>query len=280
MSVPIETITNESLTEKGFYWRDSGDVKVLVCKILEENGFANGFSSRLGGVSALPENSLNLSGFDFDSRENIEENRRRFLSTFNAPYNLSTVWQIHSDLIKTVDSTNLKETDDKFDAIISNLAETLIGVKTADCVPVLIGDSKTKAFAAIHAGWRGTVQSIVVKAINRMKNEFGTNPNDLICSIGPAAVSCYEVGKDVIEEFAANLKNSTHLFTPTKENHAFVDLHQANREQLVSCGVNDRNILTAPFCTMDRSDLFFSYREDQKKYGQTGRLLSVIGQMQ
>jgi polyphenol oxidase len=277
MSVPIEIITNESLTEKGFYWRESGDVKVLVCKILEENGFANGFSTRLGGVSPLPGNSLNLSGFDFDSRENIEENRRRFLSIFKANYKLSTVWQVHSDRIKIVNSTNFEETDDKFDAIVSKEKQLLIGVKTADCVPVLIGDTKTKAFAAIHAGWRGTVQSIVIKTVRRMKNEFGTNPNDLICAIGPAAVSCYEVGRDVIEEFATNFQNSTHLFTPTKENHAFVDLHKANREQLVSCGVHVSNIFTAPFCTMDRSDVFFSYREDRKKYGKTGRLLSVIG---
>ncbi len=271
------TIENQSLTD--FYWREKDGVKVLVCKSLEEKGFANGFSTRIGGVSLLPVNALNLSGFDFDTEANIYENRRRFLNCFDKSYKLSTVWQIHSDLIKTANAENLHETEEKFDALISNLDDVLIGVKTADCVPVLIGDVKTKAFAAIHAGWRGTVNSIVIKAVERLKNEFGTNPNDLVCAIGPAAVSCYEVGKDVIDEFKQNFPNSEHLFTPTKENHAFVDLHTANREQLLSCGIADENIFTAPFCTMNRTDLFFSYREDRKKFGQTGRLLSVIGKI-
>lgn len=275
MSTPIEIITEKSLTD--FYWREKDGVKVLVCKPLEEKGFANGFSTRFGGVSPFPENSLNLSGFDIDTEENILENRRRFLNCFDKPYKLTSVWQIHSDFIKTVTKENFHETEEKFDALISDLDDTLIAVKTADCVPVLIGDTKTKAFAAIHAGWRGTVQSIVIKTVERLKNEFKTNPSDLVCAIGPAAVSCYEVGKDVIDEFNEKFPNSEHLFTPTKENHAFVDLHTANREQLLSCGIAEVNIFTAPFCTMERTDLFFSYREDRKKYGKTGRLFSVIG---
>jgi polyphenol oxidase len=277
MSIPIETIIdNEILTD--FYWREKNGVKVLVCKPLEDVGFANGFSTRLGGVSPLPENALNLSGFDFDSEENIRENRRRFLQCFDKNYTLTTVWQIHSDLIKlVVNKQDAAETDDKFDAVISNLDETLCGVKTADCVPVLLGDKSTKAFAAIHAGWRGTVASIVPKAIEKMRETYGTKAENLVCAIGPAAVSTYEIGQDVIDEFGKNFPNSNHLFTPTRENHACVDLHKANREQLISCGVLDENIYTAPFCTLARTDLFFSYRVDRKAFGQTGRLLSVIG---
>jgi polyphenol oxidase len=277
MSIPIETIIDNKILPD-FYWREKNGVKVLVCKPLEDAGFANGFSTRLGGVSPLPENALNLSGFDFDSEENIRENRRRFLQCFDKNYTLSTVWQIHSDLIKVVaNKQDASETDDKFDAVISNLDETLCGVKTADCVPVLIGDTKTKAFAAIHAGWRGTVASIVPKAIAKMNENYGTKAENLICAIGPAAVSTYEIGQDVIDAFAENFPNSAHLFTPTREHHACVDLHKANREQLISCGVSDENIYTAPFCTLARTDLFFSYRADRKAFGQTGRLLSVIG---
>jgi polyphenol oxidase len=277
MSIPIETIIDNKILPD-FYWREKNGVKVLVCKPLETAGFANGFSTRLGGVSPLPENALNLSGFDFDSEENIRENRRRFLQCFDKNYTLTTVWQIHSDLIKLVESKqDALETDDKFDAVISNLDEALCGVKTADCVPVLIGDTKTKAFAAIHAGWRGTVASIVPKAIAKMRENYGTNAEDLVCAIGPAAVSTYEIGQDVIDAFSENFPDSAHLFTPTREHHAYVDLHKANREQLISCGVSDGNIYTAPFCTLARTDLFFSYRVDRKAFGQTGRLLSVIG---
>jgi polyphenol oxidase len=277
MSIPIEIIIDNKILPD-FYWREKNGVKVLVCKPLEDAGFANGFSTRLGGVSPLPENALNLSGFDFDSEENIRENRRRFLQCFDGNYTLTTVWQIHSDLIKVVaNKQDASETDDKFDAVISNLDETLCGVKTADCVPVLIGDTKTKAFAAIHAGWRGTVASIVPKAIAKMNENYGTKAENLICAIGPAAVSTYEIGQDVIDAFAENFPDSAHLFTPTREHHACVDLHKANREQLISCGASDENIYTAPFCTLARTDLFFSYRADRKVFGQTGRLLSVIG---
>ncbi len=226
----------------------------------------------------MPENALNLSGFDFDTAENISENRKRFLQCFDGNYSLATVWQIHSDLIKVVaNKQDALETGEKFDAVISNSGETLCGVKTADCVPVLLGDTKTKAFAAVHAGWRGTVASIVPKTIEKMCEIYGTNAEDLVCAIGPAAVSTYEIGQDVIDVFAENFPNSTHLFTPTRENHAYVNLHKANREQLISAGVLNENIHTAPFCTLARTDLFFSYRVDRKAFGQTGRLLSVIG---
>ncbi len=284
MSVPTEIIIdqiseNQILAENGFYWREKDGVKLLVCKALEEKGFANGFSTRTGGVSQFPENSLNLAGYDEDRSENIEENRRRFLRLFNKAYTLSTVWQIHSDFVKTVGNlTQARETNEKFDALVSNLDDVLIGVKTADCVPVLLGDPKTGAFAAIHAGWRGTVESIVPKAVEKMRVNYGTNPQDLIAAIG-AAATCknYEIGQDVIDAFHKNFAGSEYLFTPTRLGHALIDLHLANKDQLLSVGVAPENIYVAPLCTIERTDLFFSYRVEKKKFGKTGRLLSVIG---
>jgi polyphenol oxidase len=295
--MPIETIINpevrsqksvaksqksdeQILSENGFFWRETDGVKVLVSKQLEENGFANGFSTRIGGVSPFPAGDLNLAGFGEDTDENIAENRRRFLKNFDQDFKLTTVWQVHSDLVKKIETPkDIANTEDKFDALVSNLPNILVGVKTADCVPVLIGDKKTKSFAAIHAGWRGTVESIVIKAIEKMRENYGSNSEDLICAIGPAA-GCenYEIGADVIETFSENFpNNSKHLFTPTRENHALIDLHTANKEQLVRAGVLEENISIAPFCTMQRTDLFFSYRVEKKKYGKTGRLMSVIG---
>ena len=293
MSTPIDTIISgqppavsnqqksedEILAENGFYWREKDGVKVLVCKPLEENGFINGFSTRLGGVSDFPENSLNLSGTDIDSAENITENRRRFLQNFGGDFPIATAWQVHGDNIKTIDTTeDIADQSEKADALMSNLERVLLGIKTADCVPVLIGDPVTKSFAAIHAGWRGTVQSIVAKTVEKMRKTYGINPADLICAIG-AAATCknYEIGQDVIDAFAESFPDSTHLFTPTRENHAFIDLHTANKEQLMSLGVSEKNIFIAPFCTMERNDLFFSYRLEKKTFGKTGRLLSVIG---
>jgi len=272
---------DQILTEKGFYWREKNGVKVLVCRPMEEKGFVNGFSTRIGGVSDFPENSLNLAGYDEDSAENIVENRRRFLDVFGGDYELASCWQIHSADIRVVkDLADAKDGDYKMDALVSNAENVMLGVKTADCVPVLLGDMKTKAFAAIHAGWRGTVQLIVLKAIEKMREIYGTNPQDLVCAIGPAA-TCknYEIGQDVIDAFSEKFPDSEYLFTPTRENHALVDLHKANFEQLVSIRIFPENIYVAPFCTMERTDLFFSYRREKKKYGKTGRLLSVIGKI-
>lgn len=254
-------------------------MKTLICRALENAGFANGFSTRLGGVSPFPENDLNLAGFGEDSDENISENRRRFLEIFDKNYQLATAWQVHGDGVKIVkNESDAQNGEEKFDALVSNLEKILVGVKTADCVPILIGDAETKTFAAVHAGWRGTVLSIAKKTIEKMREIYGANPENLICAIGPAA-TCknYEIGREVIDAFNENFPNSENIFTPTRENHALIDLHAANKEQLLNSGVSEKNIFVAPFCTMERTDLFFSYRVEKKLYGKTGRLMSVVG---
>lgn len=279
METIIDQAEKDALKTSGFEWRTAGGVKVLVCSALEAAGFANGFSTRLGGVSDFPAGDLNLAGYNEDAAENIEENRRRFLAVFGSNYRLATVWQTHDDNIKSVtDESELAETDEKADAVVSNLSNVLAAVKTADCVPVIIGDPEKGVFAAVHAGWRGTVSSIVEKSLNRLTELFGSNPDDLVAAIGPAATcSNYEIGTEVIDAFAANFPNSAKYFKPTREGHALVDLHAANCDQLTAAGVRPENIYTAPFCTMDRPDLFFSYRLEKQKNGKTGRLLSVIG---
>jgi len=277
--------SNETLTDSGFYWRERDTVKVLVCRALEDAGFANGFSTRLGGVSSLDGSpsgtELNLAGFNEDSRENIYENRRRFLKAFPREYRLATAWQVHGGNIRIVHSyDDLGDSDERADALISNLENILLGVKTADCVPILIGDRKTGAFAAVHAGWRGTVQSIVQKALERLRDVYDTQPADLICAIGPAA-GCdrYEVGKEVIQAFSQNFSDSKEYFQETRPGHAFVDLKAANRDQLIDSGVDAANIHISPLCTIERPDLFFSYRLEKPKFGRTGRLMSVIGKL-
>ena len=246
---------------------------------LEDAGFINGFSTRGGGVSPFPENSLNLAGFKDDERENIYENRRRFLWTLGGEYSLALAFQEHGDNVVRVDGPpETTDSDTKADAIMSDADGLLAGVKTADCVPVLIADPKTRSFAAVHAGWRGTVQSIVVKAVNGLRRAYGADPRNMIAAIGPAA-SCkmYEIGQDVIDQFAANFPDSSRYFKPTRDGHALVDLHAANRDQLIQAQLRPEHIHIAPFCTMERSDLFFSYRREKQDFGRTGRLLSVIG---
>jgi YfiH family protein len=169
--------------------------------------------------------------------------------------------------------------DDQYcDALISKTPKILLTVKTADCVPVLLGDAITGAFAAVHAGWRGTSASIVVRAIEQLRSEYGTLPENLRAAIGPAAtVCCYEVGADVIGRFRERFPDADSLLEPTRDGHARIDLHKANRNQLMASGVPAERIHTAPFCTMERTDLFFSYRREKVIQGRVGRLMSVVG---
>src|SRR5436190_1451146 len=163
MSIPIEMITEENelrrrqgaaLQSAGFYWRESNSVRALVCAPLEQEGFTNAFSTRLGGVSPMPNGSLNLAGFNEDDAENIYENRRRFLKLFKGDWTLTGCWQIHSADVRIVHNQQEAQQkpgvlgDDKYcDALVSNTPNILLAIKTADCVPVLIGDARTSAFA-------------------------------------------------------------------------------------------------------------------------------------
>jgi YfiH family protein len=130
----------------------------------------------------------------------------------------------------------------------------------------------------VHAGWRGTSASIVKHAVKKLEAEFGARAENMRVAIGPAAnTCCYEVGDEVISAFKERFPDSSKLFTATREGHACIDLHQANRNQLVDAGVSLAHIHIAPLCTMDRNDLFFSYRQEKKLHGRVGRLMSVIG---
>jgi YfiH family protein len=254
-------------------------VRALVCEPLERDGFANAFSTRAGGVSAFPEGSLNLAGFDQDSAENIRENRRRFFRLLGGVWTFSGCWQVHGAEVRVVrDAEAARSEQEHCDAQVTRVAGVLLGVKTADCVPLLLADSRTGACAGVHAGWKGTLTEIVRHALRKMREEFGTEPRDVRAAVGPAArACCYEVGAEVIEAFQAKFTHAAKFFTPTREGHALVDLQRANSEQLVAEGVHGERIHTLPLCTICRPELFFSYRREKKLYGRTGRLLSVIG---
>lgn len=284
--MPMEIITDTSkLPDAGFYWREIDGVRALICGPLETAGFTNGFSTRLGGISPMPADALNLAGFNEDTADNILENRRRFLKLFPGEWKLAGCWQMHGTDVRVVNSAaeakpaETSEGDTIYcDAIVSNAQHVLAGVKTADCVPLLFGDPNTGAFAAVHAGWRGTFAGIAFYAMERLQKEYGAKPDHLHVAIGPAAAACcYEVGEEVIDGFRERFTYADELFIPTREDHARIDLLKANQTQLRDGGVRAEQIYTAPFCTMTRTDLFFSYRQEKQAQGKVGRLMSVIG---
>jgi len=278
--MPTEIITEETeLARAGFLWRERGGVRALVCAPLEEEGFANAFSTRAGGVSPFPEGSLNLAGFDQDACENILENRRRFFRLLGGGWTFSGCWQVHGADVRVVRGREDSDSElEHCDALTTREPGVLLGVKTADCVPVLLADARTGACAAVHAGWRGTLAGIVGRALSKMSEEFGARAGDVRAAVGPAALGCcYEVGPEVVEAFRARFPRADSLLAPTRAGHALINLHEANRAQLAEAGVRAERVHLLPLCTICRPELFFSYRRDKPVHGRTGRLLSVVG---
>jgi YfiH family protein len=146
-----------------------------------------------------------------------------------------------------------------------------ITVRTADCVPILLGDRRTRAVAAIHAGWKGTAAGAVMAAVDALKSKFGSEPDDLVAAIGPSiGPCCYEVGRDLVAYFAAHPHAPRWFSADSKPR---LDLWRATRDQLERAGVPGRQIRSCGLCTFDNPALFHSYRRDGKA---AGRLVAAI----
>jgi polyphenol oxidase len=257
----------------------------------------HGFSTSQGGVSALNGGKvLNLGFTEWDARENVQKNRKLFQSALDGnEFALVSLKQFHSDVVCGFSSAPPNEPCSA-DASITNAPNLLLGIQTADCVPILFLDPKKHAVAAVHAGWRGTLQRIVEKTIGRMKMEFKTDPSNLLAAIGPAIGGCcYEVGTEVAAAFHSQFANAPEWFdelrtgdepNPLQWLNQFppghqpppknvrLDLRKANRAQLLAAGLRPQNIFVSDLCTACRPDLLFSYR---KQGSESGRMMSVIG---
>lgn len=252
--------------------RQSGEVKAIVCRPLEAAGFLNAFSTRPGGVSPMPASDLNLA-FNEDTAANVEENRRLFLRAAGLPsWPIVTARQTHSaDVIEVPAAT---QTEQEADAIFTKSPSALLAVKTADCVPILIGDPSTGFSCGIHSGWRGAAANVIGAAISALK-KAGADPDSMLAAIGPAACAkCFEIGPDVAEKFSSlgfegavvRMNGGSHL-----------DLEDVCARQLESGGVRAINVHRSGHCTMHEGPLFFSHRREGKLGRPVGRMISVIG---
>ena len=284
-------------TSKGWSERKAGGLLILQAAALAKAPWlVHGFSTRPGGISELTgQQVLNLGFAEWDKRENVIENRRRFQSALGAEgLTLAALSQIHSDVVHLLDASPSARC--RGDASITNRRGLLLAVQTADCVPILLADTRNRTVAAVHAGWRGTLKRIVTKAIGKMQMQFGTKPADLLAAIGPSiGCCCYEVGVEVAVEFNSQFANASEWFDELRTGDepnplqwlnmappghqpppksVLLDLRKANLSQLLDTGLRAQNIAVSEWCTACRRDLFFSYRKER---GSTGRLLSVIG---
>ena len=272
----------------------------------------HGFSTRMGGSSrAYGRGDLNLGLTKDDARSVVTRNRAAFLRELGAVthqrrgsrkvgtslWPLITLRQIHSDVIRRVDS--IPEEPLSGDGLITATPGLLLAIQTADCLPVILVDAKRHVVGVFHAGWRGTVKRIVEKGVGELHRCFGSRPRDLKAAIGPGIQGCcYEVGEEVRVKFESQFEYGASLFREVKESdpvrekypllflsarapgHSdlpkkiFLDLVEANRQQLLAAGVSAKNIETSSQCTNCHPELLFSYRAEK---GKTGRMMGVAG---
>lgn len=167
--------------------------------------------------------------------------------------------QIHCDKITILNDKSMINQNYDADAIITNLKDIAIAVKTADCVPIIISDKDKKIASVIHAGWKGTSKEITKKVILKIEKEFKIKPSNLIASIGPAICkNCYSVNEDVINEFKKIIKNDD--FYIKNNNRFYIDLKDINKKFLIETGLLKENIELINDCTYCKNNEYQSYR--------------------
>jgi len=263
----------------------------------------HGFSTRREGVSKVyGGKTLNLGFTQQDSRAAVEKNRDKFIRSTGAisqgrPWPLVTVRQIHSDLIHLV--SEVPKSPLAGDGLITQRPGILLSILTADCLPVILVDTKRRGVGVFHAGWRGTLKRIVEKGAGEMHRYFNTSPADIRAAIGPGVHGCcYNVGPELRTQFESQFEYGSKLFRaveesdPVREKYPLLfltarapghselpkklclDLVEANRQQLLAIGVASKHISASPLCTACRNDLLFSYRAEK---GVTGRMMAIAG---
>ena len=250
------------------------------------------FSTRQGGLSTSyaaggpPEQNLGYTPEDDPAA--ILAARHRLVAALTNSINptpeLITIRQCHSGLIRGIARADLPLTTPEGRALLQGDAlytcdpNLLLGILTADCVPVLVADTRTHAVAAFHAGWRGTLSRIVEHGIATLRHDFDSRPEDLIAAIGPSiGACCFAIGPEVREEFNSQFAYAADLFSDGPPLH--MDLWEANRRQLLDAGLHSSAITALAHCTActrlpDGRRQYFSHRAEK---GHTGRMLSLIG---
>lgn len=242
------------------------------------------FSTRLGGVSKGDLGTMNLSYTRGDQKENVDENFRRIAAVLECTVeDFVLSQQTHTTNVRKVTAQDrgrgiVKElgyTD--VDGLITNEPGIVLSTFYADCVPLFFVDPVKKAIGLSHSGWRGTVKKMGKVTVDKMKEEYGSDPKDIIAAIGPSiCVDCYEVSMDVADAFketftgAENLEQIVHQ---KSEKKAMLDLWQANLAVLLEAGIKRENITLPDICTACNKELLFSHRASNGKRGNLGAFL-------
>ena len=202
----------------------------------------------------------------------VGENRGRFLAAVGIPgWPIVRLRQIHSNIVHSVSENQEANAAKEGDAAYTARGGLVLGVVTADCVPILVADSGGRGGGVVHAGWRGTSEGVARKTIDAMAGELNLDPGELVAVMGPhIGVCCMEVGEEVFDWFA-----DPDVFRRQPEwEKPHLKLAEANRRQLLGAGLDPENVTASSLCTKCRPDLFHSYRRDGEP---SGRMFSVVG---
>ncbi len=276
---------------------ESGELEVLRSPLLDALGFGqHAFSTRRGGVSEGPFDSLNLGDAPGEEAGRVRENRRRFFEAAGiSPRRVAEVRQVHGARVAEAaaplvggaepqagaaeppagEADSSPENGIEADALMTDAPGVVAAVLTADCLPVLFADTRRRAVAAAHAGRRGIAEGILSEVVRRMGERYGTAPADLAAALGPAISGvCYEVGEECLPPFRKRYPGWRDFCIPLGRGKWLLDLSEAARRQLIAAGLSEERIGLPGFCTFSESRRFYSYRRDG---APTGRLLAAIG---
>ena len=246
--------------------------------LLDAAGVPHAFSTRIGGTSPPPFDTLNLgnpSGCAVqDQRDRIRENYRRLQRAAGCEdRHLCWVHQVHGDGVVRIEPGAPHDNDGKADAMVTTDPQRVVSVRIADCVPVLLACDDGRTVAAVRAGWRGVVAGVIAATIREM-TDHRSSRGRMIAAIGPAiGFDAFEVGAEVLDEFARAFGGDAPM-RRRDDGKGHVDLREAVRRQLVAAGVDRDQIDVTDRCTYRDADEFFSHRREQ---GVTGRMSAIIG---
>jgi YfiH family protein len=244
-----------------FEYRTSDGTTYLTCLPFEAEGFTAAFSTRDAGAAPEP----------------VEATAARLLEAVgHKGARLATCKQVHSSIVRLVKTDDdVRDRSTECDALTAREPGLFLGIKTADCVPILVADRRTGAVAGIHAGWRGASTRIVERAFAAMMAAWTSRRSDCFAAIGPAVCSgCYEVGAEVLDRFRSEFPYASRLISNPHGDKAHLDLKTACVVQLELCGFKPDQIFVSDACTICENDRYPSYR---KEGARAGRILSIVG---
>lgn len=263
-----------------------GEVLYLSYPLLENTGIVkHGFSTRIGGVSEGIWSSMNLSFSRGDDESNVRENFKRMAQALDIEED-SYVFsmQTHTTNVRKVTLEDkgkgiVKPLDYKdVDGLITNVPGLCLSTFYADCVPLFLVDPVHRAIGLSHSGWRGTVGKMGQVTLQKMQEEYGTNPNDVIAAVGPSICQdCYEVSEDVILEFQKQFdqKHWDVLYYKKANEKYQLNLWKANEIVLEEAGILKQNIAVTNVCTCCNSEMLFSHRASKGKRGNLAAFMMI-----